>query len=143
MNPLGDADAIDAVAAQCDRSADWLEDIGRRWTARLEHARWQCAKADRHREIARSRERDARHHADEFRHLARDLRGHAHWIRDRTRQLEAIERRIRGWFHLNTPEPGAGPAPWEGWGVHPTFPGSGHPEWQDMFDKLRRFGADL
>lgn len=143
MNPLGDADAVDALAGRCDRSAEWLEDIGRRWAARLERAQWQCAKADRQREIARSRARDARRHAEDLRHLARDLRGHARWIRDRTRQLDGFERRIRDWFDRNTPDIDSGPAPWESWGIRPSFPGRGEPGWQDMFDKLRRYGADL
>ena len=82
MNPLGDADAIVSLAARCDRDADHLDDVGRRWRARLDAARWSCAKADRYRDMIRGHEADAHHHADDLRRLASDLRSYANWVRE-------------------------------------------------------------
>lgn len=141
MNPLGDADSVDRLATRCDHDAAWLEDIGHRWTGRLDSARWSCAKAERFRGVVRSRDADARRHADELHQLATDLRRHAAWIRNRTEQLANLERRVRDWFHQHTPLPDGGIAVWVQWGIHPTFPAPAHPDWEQLAAQLRRFGA--
>lgn len=143
MNPLGDADAVERLAARCDADAGWLEEIGRRWEQRLADARWACAKADRFRAVVAARQADARHHADDLRQLALDLRRHARWIRTRTQELVNLEHRVRAWFAQNTAVPGTGISIWAQWGVHPSFPGPAHPDWEDLASRLRRFGAIL
>lgn len=141
MNPLGDADAVDRLAAACEQEAGRLELIGRRWTERLDRARWSCHRAEHFRAVIRSRRSDIDHHAGDLRDLARDLRHHATWIRDRTRQIAGIEQAVRSWFAAHVPEPGE-IAQWAAWNL-PSLPVAGHPDWEDLARRMRRFGADL
>jgi hypothetical protein len=141
---LGDAGAVEWLASRCDRDADHLDDIGRRWQTRLDAARWTCAKADRYRDMMRGHNADAHRHASDLRQLASDLRRQAQWIRDTTRELTNLENSVRSWFAHHLPKnPGEIPA-WWGSGVHPgNLPGPLDPSWQDVAATLRRFGAIL
>lgn len=141
MDALGDADAVERLAVVCDREAGRLEAIGRRWAEHLDQANWSCRRAEEFRAVVRSRRRDAEHHADDFRTLAVDLRHHADWIRNRTRQINAVERAVRGWLADNAPKPGE-VARWAGWGVPTHLPGSGDPAWETLARRMRGWGAD-
>lgn len=104
-NPVGDADAVEAMAQTFRREAAKVEDSYQDSVSRLDRTLWIGNRATRTRQRVAGRRRMVLTQADELRSMARDLERHAGWIRQTIRELENLESRCRHWAAMNPPDP--------------------------------------
>lgn len=131
-SPLGDPDAIEALAGVFDRRAHHLGEIGHRVKHRADTASWACAKADRFRHQMAERQRRAEQLAGELRNLANELRRIAARVRAQIEMIAGLERQARAVISAFRPAAGILP-PWVGTGWDPSrLPSPGDPAWQGI-----------
>lgn len=95
MNPLGDPEELEALAARYDLRASQLQQMTHRVDGRFRTATWVGPKADRWRARMQFRAREGARLADELRAVARELRRCAAEIRAEIAALHRIERLVR------------------------------------------------
>lgn len=148
MGLLGDPDAVHRLAVAYAARAEVVAEVGRAFEQRAQQAVWEGGKARRFRADADALRRDCLRQAAAMRGIADDLLRLEGRIREQMRQLEALERRVRGFLDAAVPEFDlAGlriPKPWEHlpWNRH-NLPGRHSPDWELVVQQLRRAGAPV
>ncbi len=104
-NPIGDPEAVDALARQFRREAERVEALHADSRRRLEATLWVGQRATRTKTRVDGRNGVINRQSEELRSLARSLEGHAAWMRETIRELQGLERRIRAWATANPPDP--------------------------------------